>query len=278
MNILSIQSHVAYGHVGNSSAVFAMQRLGHEVWPVHTVQLSNHTGYGTVRGTAFDPSLIDECVTGIAELGALSRCDGVLSGYAGAPETGAAILRAVERVKAGNARALYCCDPVIGDDGKVYTKPGVMEFFRDALVPRADIVTPNLFELSLLSGLPVADMAGLRRAVMQLGPRIVLITSMALEQTPADRLDMVASFDGQFWRLRTPRFQRAFNGAGDLIAALFLVFYLTSRSVPRALEEAASAVHAILMRTVEAGTREIALIEGQDALANPPVRFAAEQL
>lgn len=278
MNILSIQSHVAYGHVGNSSAVFAMQRLGHEVWPVHTVQLSNHTGYGTVRGRAFEAALIDECVTGIGELGALARCDGVLSGYVGAPDTGAAILRAVERVKASNGKALYCCDPVIGDEGKIYTKPGVREFFRDALVPHADIVIPNLFELSLLSGLPVGDLAEVRRAIAALGPRIVLITSMTQADTPDDRLDMIASEGGQCWRLRKPRFNRLFNGAGDLIAALFLVSYLARRSVPQALEEAGSAVHAILSRTVQAGTREIALIEAQDELVDPPVRFTAEAL
>ena len=97
MNILSIQSHVAYGHVGNAAAVFPMQRLGHEVWPIHTVQFSNHPGYGGFRGASFDAALIDACVEGIAERGALARCDAVLSGYLGGAETGDAILRAVAR-------------------------------------------------------------------------------------------------------------------------------------------------------------------------------------
>ena len=89
MNILSLQSHVAYGHVGNSAAVFALQRLGIEVWPVHTVQFSNHPGYGGFRGRAFDAGLIGDVVQGIEERGALAACDGVLSGYVGSAEIGA---------------------------------------------------------------------------------------------------------------------------------------------------------------------------------------------
>src|SRR5436305_4575076 len=126
VNILSIQSHVAYGHVGNSAAVFPMQRLGHEVWPIHTVQFSNHTGYGAWRGEVLPASIIDECVEGIAERGVLASCDGVLSGYMGSADTGEAILRAVQRVKAANPQALYCCDPVIGDFGRgVLVREGV---------------------------------------------------------------------------------------------------------------------------------------------------------
>ena len=144
MNILSIQSHVVYGHVGNSSAVFPMQRLGHEVWPIHTVQFSNHTGYGAWTGRVFDAGLITELAQGIAERGVLGQCDGVLSGYMGLAETGAAILDVVAQVKAANPSARYCCDPVIGDVGRdIYVRPGIPEFMRDHALPAADIVTPN---------------------------------------------------------------------------------------------------------------------------------------
>ncbi len=115
MKVLSIQSHVAYGHVGNASAVFPMQRLGVEVWPVHTVQFSNHTGYGAWRGRVFDGPAVEEVIQGVAERGALKHCDAVLSGYMGSADIGTAILRAVAAVRAANREAIYCCDPVIGD-------------------------------------------------------------------------------------------------------------------------------------------------------------------
>ena len=110
MNILSIQSHVAYGHVGNAAATFPLQRLGAEVWPIHTVQFSNHPGYGGWRGEVFGASLIRELLQGIEERGVLSSCDGVLSGYMGSAEIGAAILDAVRRIKSTNGKARYGCD------------------------------------------------------------------------------------------------------------------------------------------------------------------------
>src|SRR5262245_20215496 len=148
MNLLSIQSHVAYGHVGNAAAVFALQRLGIEVWPIHTVQFSNHTGYGSWRGRAFDAGMLSEIMQGIGERGVLRQCDGVLSGYLGSAAIGAAVLDAVAQVRSANPRAQYCCDPVIGDVGRgVFVQPGVAEFMRAHAVPAADIVTPNHFEL-----------------------------------------------------------------------------------------------------------------------------------
>src|SRR5262245_95047 len=153
MNILSIQSHVAYGHVGNSAAVFCLQRLGIEVWPVHTVQFSNHPGYGAFKGQVFDARVIREVVAGVADRGVLTACDGVLSGYVGAVETGEAILDAVAAVKAANPKARYCCDPVIGDAGRVYVRDGIAALMRDRALATADVVTPNRFELETLTGL-----------------------------------------------------------------------------------------------------------------------------
>src|SRR5437764_24378 len=199
MNILSIQSHVAYGHVGNSAAVFPLQRLGCEVWPVHTVQFSNHTGYGAFRGRVFDAAMIQEVVDGIAERGALGRCDGVLSGYVGAIDTGVAILDAVARVKAANPKARYCCDPVIGDIGRgIYVRPGVPEFMRECALPAADVVTPNQFELDLLSGETSTTLTAALAAIEGLrarGPRAVLVTSLHTEETPADSIDLLACDD-----------------------------------------------------------------------------------
>ena len=233
MNILSIQSWVAYGHVGNASAAFPLQRLGAEVWAVNTVQFSNHPGHGGFRGQVFPPALIRDCVLGIEERGVLPACDGVLSGYVGDAGTCEAVLDAVRRVKAANPRALYCCDPVIGDAGRVYVRPGIPELLRDQALPLADIATPNQFELEWLSGRRVATLEDAReaiRAVQSGGPRCVLATSLRTAETPADALDLLVGEGGRFWRLRTPLLPIAVNGAGDAIAALFLFHRLRSGS------------------------------------------------
>ena len=197
MNILSIQSWVAYGHVGNASAVFPMQRLGHEVWAVNTVQFSNHTGYGAWKGQVFSGEAIRELVDGIAERGVVGTCNGVLSGYMGDAAIGEAVLDAVARVKAANPAALYCCDPVIGDVGRgVFVRPGIPEFMRERTVPAADIVTPNHFELELLSGREARDavgLAGALDAVHALGPKVIVVTSLHTGDTPEGALDLLVS-------------------------------------------------------------------------------------
>ncbi|MFV0280257.1 MAG: pyridoxal kinase PdxY [Rhodoblastus sp.] len=282
MNILSIQSHVAYGHVGNSAAVFPLQRMGVEVWPIHTVQFSNHPGYGGFRGKTFDAAMIDDCVKGIAERGVLAQCDGLISGYVGAPETGGAILRAVQRVKKENPNALYCCDPVIGDAGPgVFVKQGIPEFFAGPALAAADIVTPNHFELEWVTGAPIVGVKAFRAAldaVHARGPSIVLVTSAHLADTPDDCVDLfVSSFEGVF-RIRTPRIPRDFNGAGDAIAALFLAHCIETQSPKLALERAGAAVYGILKRTFDEGGHELLLVQAQDEIVAPTTRFSAEML
>jgi pyridoxine kinase len=280
--ILSIQSHVVYGHVGNSAAVFALQRLGREVWPIHTVQFSNHTGYGGWRGRVFGAEDIDDCATGLAERGVLEVCAGVLTGYLGSPEIGAAALRTLERVRAANPRAVYCCDPVLGDVGRgVYARAGVAEFMRERAVPAATIVTPNHFELDLLAGVAARDVAAARQAVAKLhamGPRIILITSLQLDDTPPESLDLLASDGDRAWRLRTPKAPIAVNGAGDVIAALFLHHWLECCDAAEALARAASAVYGLVAATAVAGSRELALIAAQDEIVTPSRLFAPEPI
>jgi len=282
LNVLSVQSHVAYGHVGNSSAVFALQRLGLEVWPVHTVQFSNHTGYGAWRGRVFDGQAVDEVVEGIADRGVLGSCDAVLSGYLGSADIGHAVVGAVARVRAANPSAVYCCDPVMGDVGRgVFVRPGVPEMVRDVAVPVADVVTPNHFELDLLAGTPTRSLADVKdavAAVQQLGPRVVLTTSLVTEDTPGDAVDVLASAGGRHHRVRTPRLGVEVNGAGDAVAALFLAHWLRTGSVPEALESASSSVFGLLARTEQAGSREILLVAAQDELVAPTRRFAAEEV
>lgn len=280
MNILSIQSHVAYGHVGNASAVFPMQRLGVEVWPIHTVQFSNHTGYGAWKGRVFDGGMIDEVMEGIAERGVLPNCDGVLSGYMGSADLGHAILSAVERVRAANPKAVYCCDPVIGDVGRgVFVRPGIPEFMREQAVPAADIVTPNQFELELLTDIEVRTMADAHRAVEALrdaGPKAVLVTSLHTIETPEDAIDLMAADHQGSFRVRTPKIDIGVNGAGDAIAALFFVHYLRDGSAASALAKAASSIYGLLKRTKEAGSREILTVAAQDEFVTPSQLFAAE--
>jgi pyridoxine kinase len=282
VNILSIQSHVAYGHVGNSAAVFALQRLGCEVWPVHTVQFSNHTGYATWRGEVFTAGMIDDVVGGIAERGVLSRCDGVLSGYVGSLDTAAAILGAVGKVKAANPAAAYCCDPVIGNRARgVFVQPGIAEFFRDRALPAARIVTPNHFELDRLAGRDTVDMAQVLAAVAALharGPRAILVTSVAANETPAGHVDVIASDGAAQYLVRTPKLATAGNGAGDLISALFFYHCLSSGSVAEALARATSSVFALLQRTLAAGASELALVAAQRELVAPSELFQPQRI
>ena len=282
LNVLSVQSHVAYGHVGNSSAVFALQRLGLEVWPVHTVQFSNHTGYGAWRGRVFDGQAVDEVVEGIADRGVLGTCDAVLSGYLGSADIGHAVVGAVARVRAANPSAVYCCDPVMGDVGRgVFVRPGVPEMVRDVAVPVADVVTPNHFELDLLAGTTTRSLSEVKdavAAVQQLGPRVVLTTSLVAEDTPGDAVDVLASAEGRHFRVRTPRLGVEVNGAGDAVAALFLAHWLRTGSVPEALERASASVFGLLARTEQAGSREVLLVAAQDELVAPSRRFEAVEV
>jgi pyridoxine kinase len=271
--VLSIQSHVAYGHVGNDSAVFPLQRLGIEVWPVHTVQFSNHTGYGEWRGRVFDGQAVEEVVAGIADRGVLGRCDAVLSGYLGSADIGHAVVQAVQMVRAANPDAVYCCDPVIGDvDRGVFVRPGIEDLLREVAVPVADLVTPNHFELDLLAGSGTKTLAEVKDAVAAvhaLGPRVVLTTSLATDDTPDDAVDLLASEGGRHFRVRTPRLDVAVNGAGDAIAALFLARFLQTRSAADALSRAASSVFGLLSRTEAARSREILLVEAQEEFVAP---------
>jgi pyridoxine kinase len=282
MNILSISSHVAYGHVGNSAAVFAMRRLGAEVWPVDTVAFSNHPGHGRFTGRVVAPAEVAALVEGIGALGLFARCDGVLSGYVGDAGTGPVVVDAATRVKDANPAALFCCDPVLGDAGAgIYVRAGIPEFMRDRMLPLADILTPNRFELEYLSGRAVAtrdDLVAAMRLLLARGPRAILVTSADTTETPRDAADVVACGSSRAWLARAPRLAGAFNGAGDTMAALFLVHYLRSRSVPEALSASVSAIHGVLRRTAEAGERELLLVEAQDELVAPSRVFGVEAI
>jgi len=282
VSILSIQSSVAYGHAGNSAAVFPLQRLGVEVWPVLTVHFSNNTSYGETRGPLLRASDVADVITGIEERGVLPRCEAVLSGYQGAEEVGAVVLDAVERVKAANPEAVYCCDPVMGDVGRgMFVRPGIPEFMRDRVVPAADVITPNHFELNFLTGTESRTLADVLSAVDQvreLGPQTVLVTSVLREDGPPETVEMLAVNDEGAWSVRTPLLPITATGGGDVTAALFLAHLMSTADPARSLGRTASSMFGILEATVASGERELRIVQAQDVIANPPMQFEVERV
>jgi len=274
--ILSIQSWVAYGHVGNAAAVFPLQRLGFEAWAVNTVQFSNHPGHGRFQGRTGTAEESRALVEGIAALGVLGVCRAVLTGYLGDPATGEVVLDAVAAVKSANPAALWCCDPVMGDVGDgIYVRAGLPEFFRDEAMPLADIVTPNQFELEFLTGRKIAtleDALAACEAVRATGPRIVLLTSLALSP---DRIGLMVSTGAGAWLVETPVLPIKVNGAGDALSALFLAQLLTTGAADQALSLAASSLFGVLVETARLGEREIQLVAAQDELVRPSRVFEA---
>jgi pyridoxine kinase len=280
MNVLAISSHVAYGHVGNSAAVFALQRLGIEAWPVHTVGYSNHPGHGRYRGTAASGAEIAEIVAGLDDIGALAECDAVLSGYLGRAETGTAVRDAVALVKRRNPRAIYLCDSVMGDsEGGFFVSDDVRKEVILS-VAAADIATPNAFEVEILAGIGMQTIDDALLATERLrgsGPDIVVVTSLGHE--PGSIATMAAGPDGA-WLVTTPRIElgRRADGAGDLLAALFLGHYLDDGDIAAALAAAASSVFGVIEAARAGGHRELPLVAAQSELIAPSRIFEAEAL
>lgn len=283
MHILSIQSWVAYGHVGNAAAVFPLQLLGAEVSAINTVEFSNHPGYGAHTGAICSPASVRALIDGLAARDVLASCDALLSGYLGDPGTGEVVLATAQRLRAANPAALWCCDPVIGDTGPgIYVRPGIADFFRNHAVPGADILTPNHFELACLTGLPCATLreakvavAALQARMRQAGPRIVLVTSLATEGNAAEELGCLVGAGGQFHRLSLPRLPIAANGAGDAMAALFLFHILAGRPPHVAMERAASSIHGVLAATFAEGSQELRLVAAQEEFLRPSQAFVS---
>lgn len=272
--ILSIQSHVAYGYVGNRAAVFPLQRMGFDVSAINTVQFSNHTGYGSWTGEVFTPDHIRTLVDGLRDRGALTRFDAVLSGYLGDAALGQVVLDTVAEIRAANPNCIYCCDPVMGDVGRgLFVRPDIPAMFRDKMAPLASILTPNLFELEHLTGVTIQSLEEARAACKQLharGVQTVLVTSLVHVSTPPQSVQMLVSVaDGSAHLVTTPLLPMdpMPNGTGDLTAALFLGHTLNGCNVVDALALTAEGIFGVLEATDRAKTRELALITAQDLLA-----------
>lgn len=282
MTVLSIQSAVAYGHVGNSAAVFPLQRMGVEVIPVYTVNFSNHTGYGAWRGPLIDPADVAEVITGVEERGAFADIDLVLSGYQGSEGIAEVVIDAVARVKAANPTAIYACDPVMGNaKSGCFVAPAIPVLLRDRVVPVADLITPNQFELGFLTGTEPDDLASTLDSVERardMGPRTVLVTSVERPERPEGTIEMLAVTDEGAWIVQTPHIPMKANGSGDVTAALFSAQFAASGDAATALARTASSVFDLLQTTYDSGRRELQLIASQDRFANPRLQFEVTQV
>ena len=285
MNVLSVQSAVACGHVGNSAAAFVLQRLGHTVWPIDTVRFSNHPARGPVRGGPSAWADMAELLAGLAELGIFTDCAAVLSGYLGAADQGVVVLDAVRQVRDANRQATWLLDPVIGDRGRIFVREGIPEFIRDVAAPAADILTPNQFELAYLTGRNVDTRAealyaarALHASGLDRSRRIVVATGLRLADMAPDCLTIFAVGHDMAWQLTTPRIDHPAYGAGDVFSALFLGWYLRRPDLGAAAQRAVAGVHDVIARSALAGDTDLLLAEAQDELVVPTHLFPLEAI
>ena len=300
MTVISIQSQVAYGHVGNSAAVFPLQMHGIEVIAVPTTLLSNRPGYPTIRGRVLDAQLVADLLLGVEERGALDTSAMILSGYLGSPEIAAVVAdfvqRAKSRIKVRNPALTYCCDPVLGDhDGGLYVHADIPPLVRDRLCGLADLITPNHFEFEWLCGAKattIDQMMAQARTLMTRGPSTIVVTGVELADTPDGQIETLAiersetsqkeasrkeasqrEASGKAWRVRTPKLPISPFGTGDLLTSLFVSARVRGSATPDALGHAASAIFAVLERTAARGTEEMPIVETAALLARPERRF-----
>ena len=294
--VLSIQSHVVFGYAGNTAAVFPLQRLGREVWAINTVEFSNHTGYGSWKGRVLGAELASELVSGLEERGVLGRCEAVLSGYLGDEASGRAIIDAVKKVKKENPNAIYCCDPVMGDTGRgFYVRPDIPAFFKDELLPLADIVCPNQFELEALTGISIKNVNDAIAAVNILhakGVSVVLVTSF---RETEGKMSMIVSDKINLYKITTPELplNSGVAGTGDMTSAVFLSRYLETGNIKKTLELCTASVFGILEASYRAAVSaetnsfyntdnnphfELKIIDAQEELICPSHHFKAEKL
>ena len=279
MTVISIQSQVAFGHVGNSAAVFPMQMHGIDVIAVPTTLLSNRPGYPTIRGRVLDAPLVADLLRGIEERGALDTTTKILSGYLGSPGIAAEVADFVSRAKASHPALLYACDPVLGDrDRGLFVQAEIPPLVRDRLCRLADIITPNHFEFEWLCGakaMTADTMIDAAQALLARGPSTVVVTSAELADTPGGEIETLAIERTKAWRVRTPKLPISPNGTGDLFASLFVSARVRGSDTPEALSHAASAIFAVLELTALRGTGEMRIVESAELLVHPKRRFEA---
>lgn len=255
---MSFHSRVSRGHVGNSALVPALQALGRDVWPVDTVVLSNHPGHPMVAGRRVPGHEIQALTDTLIDLGGARDLHAVMTGYMGSVETGGAALAAVDRIKRMSPETLYICDPILGDrDEGLYVDDGLVAFFRGQALPRANLALPNAFELELLSGDRVDDVASAVAAAHALrmrGTSAVVVTSVP-DRGARTRLDPMAEGmtvgtlavdDEGEWLIEVPRLVRNAKGAGDVLAGLLVGHLAGGLTLRDATARAVASVHGLL--------------------------------
>jgi pyridoxine kinase len=279
VHILSLQSHVAYGHAGNSAAVFPLQRLGIQVTDINLLSFSNHLGYETWSGDILPVEQLNALFEGLEKINVLHEFDCILSGYIASKAQAESIAHFVKKVKQCNPNVIYCCDPVIGDDHMgIYVDEGVAEVIKTTLVPMADIITPNTFELAYLTGKARKNTEEMEAACKQLhqGKHITMATSFGDIANEVGILMFDSTGDHY---ISTPKYTlpRTAVGSGDVTTALFLGHYLPSRDAKLALEKTANGLHAIAQFTHENNLAELAIVQCQEAFAAPSYDFLVAQ-
>ena len=266
MAILSIQSSVIFGYVGNSIAAPVLQTLGHDVWRIDTVNFSNHPGYENFTGSVKGPKQLNNEIKGLCDLGILPDCEVILSGYLGEVDTATSLLETINLVKKQNKAVLYILDPVIGDDDQIYVKDGLVEVFKNQLLPKADIIIPNRSELGWLSGIKILDLSTLKIAAMNLikrGPKIVIVTGVLDAE---NILNYAFSNDG-IWMTSVSKIKQNFSGTGDLFSSLFTSAFLKSKDLSNALAFATEGCETVLRATCEQNSKELSLVSTLSSLS-----------
>ncbi|RAJ01452.1 pyridoxal kinase PdxY [Aeromonas salmonicida] len=283
--ILSIQSHVVFGCAGNSAAVFPMRRMGMEVWPVNTVQFSNHTQYSQGwQGMVMPDGHIRQLITGLADIGVLGQCDALLSGYLGSAEQGEEILAAVARLKALNPNVLYFCDPVMGHPDKgCIVAPGVADFLKNRALACADMLAPNLLELEQLTDREIRNVPQALAACQQLrdqGVKLVMVKYLGKAGFAMDRFEMLLVCEEGAFHISRPLYPFARDpiGVGDLLSATMLANLLAGFTSVAAFERTNASVDAVVAQTWLAGAYELQLVAAQQAMVLPQVREQAIRL
>ncbi|WP_425298831.1 pyridoxal kinase PdxY [Pseudomonas duriflava] len=285
--VLSIQSHVAYGHVGNAAATLPLQLLGIQPVVINTVQFSNHTGYGEFKGQVFPPEHIHDVLEGLRARGILARCDAVLSGYLGDAAIGEVILSVVQELRRNKPDLCYLCDPVMGDVGRgVFVRPGIPEFLRRRAIEQASLITPNQYEFELLHGAPLTSTQEAIKAARALlatdqcpGPQTIVITSLRTADLPLDKLSTLAVTAQEAWMVQTPyiELQPLPNGMGDVFSSVLLGHLLNGQSTADAVAKTVSSLYALVSRTPH-GSRDLPLIAARDQIMAPSETFMAIRL
>lgn len=282
MAVLTIQSHVVAGHVGNSAAVFCLQRSGVEAWGLDTLQFSNHTAAKGWTGDVFSAEHLAKLIDGLAVCSGLENCDGVLSGYLGAKAAGEVVLNAVERVRNANPNAFYCCDPVMGDNGTLYVANDIPDFMRNRAVPAADFITPNRFELGWLANQSVNSesdaIAAARRLIGNGRLKSVVVTGLPVG---TDGFAALAIESDSVWRVVTPKLSFDASvccGAGDMTAALLVANFVKTSRLPESMAKAVSSVWGLIKAAEQTNAADIPLIAAQSQIEAPDRLFAAERV